>query len=75
MIPDRRSGHDFQNATRVVAIPIGHGEFGPARFLVFEQIGELWQAAALFGPSEWQEQYRELSEMSRRIAITPEAAE
>jgi hypothetical protein len=47
-MPDRRSGDDFQNTARVVAIPMGHGEFGPAHLLVFEQVGELWQAAAFF---------------------------
>jgi formate dehydrogenase major subunit len=33
------------------------------------------QVSTSNGPSEWQEQYRELSEMSRRIAAAPEAAE
>jgi formate dehydrogenase major subunit len=33
------------------------------------------QVSATNGPSEWQEQYRELSEQSRRISTTIEAAE
>src|SRR5271169_4290284 len=47
MIPDRRSGHDLENAS-FVTIPVGHRQLGPALLLFFEEFGELGQPAALF---------------------------